>query len=417
MNKKCISIAWTGIAAILLSGGQTVHSVFKLPFDFDETSRCEIDFNSRLARDIKDSFAIIWDEAPMSPVRALEIIDYFLKTLMKSNESFGGKFVILGGDFRQVTPVVPHASVSQICENSIKRSRLWNEFEVFHLRTNMRTGKDEKEFAQWLLSLGDGLLKSDYDDDTIEIPSECLSNGNLIQEIYDQDGFELKDKCILCPKNEDTLELNEEILEYVNQNQTHTYSSIDSVESDELKNDQSKNNQSFYTLEFLNKLTPSGMPPHKLNLKISAIVMLLRNLDFKRGLCNGTRLVVRRLYSYIIEAEIISGSHVGNIELIPRIVLKSKGHELPFKQLRLQFPLRLAYCMTINKSQGQTFKKVGLFLSAPVFSHGQLYVAMSRVSRLRDLKVKIFESPYQGKLFNNRDQYFTKNVVFRELLI
>ncbi|KAF2359611.1 P-loop containing nucleoside triphosphate hydrolase, partial [Trinorchestia longiramus] len=70
---------------------------------------------------------------------------------------------------------------------------------------------------------------------------------------------------------------------------------------------------------------------------------------------------------------------------------------LPFTLERTRFPIRLSYAMTINKSQGQTFMKVGLFLSHPVFSHGQLYVEFSRACKLSDVRLKVIHTDKQGK--------------------
>ena len=99
---------------------------------------------------------------------------------------------------------------------------------------------------------------------------------------------------------------------------------------------------------------------------------------------------------------------------IPRIQLAPSDTGLPFVLSRRQFPLRLAYSMTINKAQGQTFEKVGLYLQRPCFSHGQLYVAFSRARAFNDIKVKILETTEQGRY---QGKYYTQNVVYRQVLL
>jgi ATP-dependent exoDNAse (exonuclease V) alpha subunit len=157
--------------------------------------------------------------------------------------------------------------------------------------------------------------------------------------------------------------------------------SADSVEDTEVANT--------YPSEFLNTLEVSGMPSHKLSLKIGAPMILLRNLDPSAGLCNGTRLIVRRFTMRIVEAKIITGKWVGNVAFIPHIKFISNNNSLPFTFARKQFPLRLAYAMTINKSQGQTLFHVGLLLVDDVFSHGQLYVAFPRAKAPENVKVQL----------------------------
>ncbi|GJX60055.1 ATP-dependent DNA helicase PIF1-like protein, partial [Tanacetum coccineum] len=126
-------------------------------------------------------------------------------------------------------------------------------------------------------------------------------------------------------------------------------------------------NESLYTTEFLNTIKMSGIP-HKLVLKIGAPVMCLRNIDQRGGLCNGTRLQVLRMSKNNIEAKIISGGKVGTVVAIPRMNISLSDKRMPFQLNRRQFPVSLCFAMTINKSQGQTLSKVGLYLERPVFS-------------------------------------------------
>jgi ATP-dependent DNA helicase PIF1 len=165
-----------------------------------------------------------------------------------------------------------------------------------------------------------------------------------------------------------------------------------------------------YPFEFLNILEVSGMPSHKLPLKIGAPMMLLRNFDPSTGLCNGTCPIVRRFTMQVVEAEIITGKGAGNVAFIPRIKLISDNIDLPFTFARKQFPLRLAYAMTINKSQGQTLSHVGLHLVDDVFSHGQLYVVFSRTKAPANIKVQLPNNVH-GRIG------LMRNVVYEEALL
>ncbi|CAN6842539.1 unnamed protein product [Brassica oleracea] len=137
-----------------------------------------------------------------------------------------------------------------------------------------------------------------------------------------------------------------------------------------------------YPAEFLNSVKVAGLPRHCLKLKVGAPIMCLHNMDVADGLCNGTRLIVTQLLPRVIEGRIITGNKIaGHPVWIPRMFVTPPDTKFPFRIRRRQFPVTLAFAMTINKSQGQTLESVGLFLPRPMFSHGQLYVALSRVKR------------------------------------
>ncbi|XP_074349335.1 uncharacterized protein LOC141689057 [Apium graveolens] len=144
--------------------------------------------------------------------------------------------------------------------------------------------------------------------------------------------------------------------------------------------------------EYLKSINILGLPPHELNLKVGVAVMLMRNLNQTLGLCNGTKLVVTKCLSKSVECEVICGAFVGTKHFRPRMELFPTKIKLPFKFIRKQMPLQICYSMTINKSQGQSLEKVGLFLPNSVFTHGQMYVVVSRVTSPEGLKVFINSS-------------------------
>lgn len=194
--------------------------------------------------------------------------------------------------------------------------------------------------------------------------------------------------------------VNSTVLDRYSNERKVTYLSADSISD--------LSTSSMYPTEFLNTLCPSGLPPHKLTLCPNTPIILLRNLDPKRGLLNGTRLRVINLGTRIIEAEIKTGKCVGSIVFIPRITITPSDSGLPFELRRRQFPIRPSFALTINKSQGQTLKFVGIDLKHHVFSHGQLYVALSRVGSFSQIKI------LPDKKID--DHFYTTNIVYGGIL-
>uniref|UniRef100_A0A0D3CQY9 ATP-dependent DNA helicase n=1 Tax=Brassica oleracea var. oleracea TaxID=109376 RepID=A0A0D3CQY9_BRAOL len=182
------------------------------------------------------------------------------------------------------------------------------------------------------------------------------------------------------------------------------YLSADSIDPTDTKavNDEALDS------DFLNNIKVSGLPSHRLRLKVGCPVMVLRNVDPPEGLMNGTRLQITQLMEFMVAAKIITGSNVGKTVYIPRLLITPSDTRLPFKMRRRQLPLAVAFAITINKSQGQSLSEVGLFLPRPVFSHGQLYVAISRFTSKKGLEILIVDK-------DGKPQHKTVNVVFKEV--
>ncbi len=285
---------------------------------------------------------------------------------------------------------------------------------MHYLTQNMRLDRtpESEAHAAWLLEIGAGM---DIDETgTVQVPENmcCSPNtmDNLISHTYPDIHLGNKpnqyflDRTILCCKNDEVDGINKTILDML-PGREKVLNSADSID---LANEAQDGYQP-YPMEYLNSLTASGLPLSKLALKIGCPAMLLRNLDPSKGLCNGTRMIVRDIRNRVIKCEIVSGDErfAGKIVLIPRITLEPSAENLPIPLKRRQFPIRLAFAMTINKSQGQSVKFVGLNLQTQVFSHGQLYVALSRCTSGNRIKVLLPEGNESKRV---------QNIVYKEIL-
>ncbi|ONM17173.1 hypothetical protein ZEAMMB73_Zm00001d003578 [Zea mays] len=427
-GKIAVATATSGVAASIMPGGRTAHSRFKIPLTIDDGVVCCFTKQSGTAELLRKSSLIIWDEASMTKRQAVEALDNSMRDIMgRLGLPFGGKTIVFGGDFRQVLPVVRKGSRAQVVASSLRMSYLWESMSHLKLVSNMRA-KNDPWFAEYLLRVGGGTEVTNSDGD-IRLPDEvCVPYSgsdndldNLIDFVFPNlnekmsDSTYITSRAILSTRNDGVDMINAKMINRF-QGEHMVYHSFDSAMDDP---------HNYYPPEFLNTLTPNGLPPHVLKLKIGCPVILLRNIDPANGLCNGTRLVVRGFQRNSIDAEIVLGQYAGKRIFLPRIPLCPSDDEMfPFQFKRKQFPIRLSFAMTVNKAQGQTIPNVGVYLPEPVFSHGQLYVALSRATARSNIKILAIPA-VDGKKRSRKGVRknptvdcgtYTKNIVYKEVL-
>ncbi|XP_060519476.1 uncharacterized protein LOC132697797 [Cylas formicarius] len=335
------------------------------------------------------------DEVFMLASWMLEMIDAVCREYGQSRRPFGGKTVILSGGPKQLLPVVKGRRAGMA---SIVSHPAWSTFQLCTLTENMRVHPQEVEWSNFIRRVGDGeRIVSDNGREPISDNSERLAL-----------------RSILCPVNSEVEELNEIISKifpdpsgservFLATNSYDRQSNEDGADDHEIANPLATG----VTSEIIESLDLSGLPPHRLTLKIGSVVVLLVNLNVRRGFCNGQRMIVLEM---------------GDDVIVGRIVSEEK--ETPLLPgggtfYRKQFPIKLAHAITINKAQGQTLSRVGLCLNVPCFAHGQLYVALSRVRTWQDIRIFVKESRRHGRFFKDgrkNNPVFTQNIVYRAFL-
>lgn len=152
--------ASTGIAATLMDDGSTIHSGFGLPVPMLDNSTSRILGHSARGIVLRNASLLILEEITMLNKQGLRIIDKLLREeIMKNNLPFGGKVVVIGGDFRQTLPIVVHGNKVDTIESTIIKSTLWKHFQQISLITNMRSAALHNKSAlhnKWLLDIGSG---------------------------------------------------------------------------------------------------------------------------------------------------------------------------------------------------------------------------------------------------------------------
>jgi hypothetical protein len=414
-NSVCV-VASTAIATQQFSHfATTAHKRFKLPVHIvdPDSIRCGLALQSNEAQCLKLAKVLIWDEALTIRRHFIEAVDRFFRDLKHNDtEPFGGLIVIISLDSRQTLSKIKGRFSKPLIINSLfSNSYLFSHFRTFSLTTNMRLrntnlpSNEIDRFEHFLLAVGNGICPTNQKHEIV-VPSYLHRSRSLLNMIDFTYGInltrltdhEIATRSILTPLNLHADFINKEILSTLPGREV-CYFSTDTEESD-------GGDLLDIPIEILNSFQLNGFPPFCLRLRLNCIVMALRNLT--NGIANGTKMRVLELHEHLIKLKILTGPRINEFVVLPRITLIEELMPAGTYLKRKQFPLTLAYALTIDKAQGQSLKRVGLYLPTSCFAHGQLYTAFARSMSPRELTV--FLGP-------NGQANMTRNVVWPEALI
>ncbi|EED24356.1 conserved hypothetical protein [Talaromyces stipitatus ATCC 10500] len=295
-------------------------------------------YSSKYPRAFAD--LIVWDEVPMTNRYIFEAVDRTLRDIIKHRDSlFGSILFVLSGDFAQTLLIII----------MVPRSQLLQSLKVLTFHQNMwlqGTGINTI-FAQWLGRISyDPALQG-----SIELPAMIPQVVNETELSSGSNPDFLASRAILAVRNVDLKDLSKSLLAVL-PGELKTLYSVDKADIDGDSND----GREEFSHKFLQMIEPNRLPPSIFTTQGWGA----NYVDYKERLCNDTRLVMIGLTKHIIHARILTGDHKGEEILIPYITLESLPTEVPFHLSRCQFPVKLCFSITINKSQGQSLETVDI---------------------------------------------------------
>ena len=388
-------------------------------------------FYSNLGRTdlINNTSTFIWDEFFSNDKLCFNAVYH-------SYEGLQGKVFIAFGDDGQIGPVVVNGNRADTCRASIINHPLWKKFKIFQFTKNLRllgiqnsldfNNQDDVNYYNRQLRYANILaqvrLGNKFSIDVQQFHTETKSGFTKIRLpsvryltdttkalkfLYPEnfDTPNLHQRAILCATNKDVDEWNSHV------QQLNPEPAIIFTARNEFSNiDDPKNIlKSLFTDDACMFYRQNGVPDHQIILKKGDLCFVMRTLNRKEKLSNNTRVVIREIFRYSIKVDTISNNP--KTFLIPRIKFKVKLRFGGFELIRTQFPLRLAYAMTKNKSQGQSIPNSLNDIRNPPFSHGHLYVSMSRATDVD--QVCFFCNDNQIE----EDSIIVDNVVYQEMML
>ena len=356
VDKKFVVLAPTGIAAIN-AGGETIHSFFGLPTGV-LTPLTAGSTNQEKVRMIRSIDTIIIDEVSMVRCDTIDAIDYTLRRVCCSPFPFGGKQIIFVGDMFQLPPVVTDSDreimkdIYGECNYYFFNAHVMRRITMPTIEFRKVYRQDDEEFVAILNNIRSG--KAIPED--IDVLNGCKAVDNQANNLI----------ITLCARNNEAKAIND--------------TELAKIEGDEY----------IYEAAITDGFDPrSAIVEQRLSLKVGAQVMFCRN-DASRRWVNGTLATISKLEENSISVRLANGEEYAvapsqweSIEY--KYNSDSKQLSKSVKGTFTQYPVKLAWAITIHKSQGLTFDEMNLSLKQGIFQPGQLYVALSRVRSLKGL--------------------------------
>ena len=266
--------------------------------------------------------------------------------------------------------------------------------KLIHLNSTPENKKQLEYDTKWLLSIGDGTAPTVHNNN-IEVPSHKICNNEveLEEQVYNDfnknDNFKnsqnLHRRAILSSTNAIIQKANINMIKKLDRNIQWMQSVDECIDDDDKKTFDAKQ---------LNKIEASGIPPFRLPLKKNACIILIRNLNLKHRHFNGAQCISEEIKPHVIKAKLLDGGKYSEI-FIPKIPIVCSDTNFPANFRRTQFPILLVYYLTFNRAQGQSLKRVGIQLDQSAFTHGLLYIGISRSGDLVCISIYAYQSDFE----------------------
>ena len=428
-------VASFDIAIILLNKNQIVHFQFKISLNFDENSFCNISKNTKLIELIQRTKLIFWNEFFMQRKFDMLVVNRIIFDLcFEMNEfiSFDDKIVCFCENFKQCTFVCSNVKKNIIMNINLKTTSFWFEITIFSLSINIKfqnfflNVKNKTvaaQFANKILIIDneitiENFIHDEFENKTLWSHKYIENNDQLsfIKTIYSNFmttvsiAQYLKNRVILVIANVNVQLFNKICMNKLLSNVYYKYN------SNEIKN---KTNHETYFSKCFHHYDETSLFFHLLSLKMNMLVMIFRNIQ-SFVMCNDIRVRILIVDNNVLKTKIIADKHADYKIFISRISLncknddvnKNKKKTILISFIKVQYFIRSAFVIIINKFQSQSLRHVDINIQTrECFSHDQLYVVIFKMTKKCNFHAITFEHDFVEQI------KWIRNIVWKKMLL